>query len=64
MHIIKNISMMVVLVDWACRGEAGDTGIKDWEAYLVSPASPLRTKNEHTDYQKTSGIICYTQNNK
>ena len=25
---------MVDLVDWACRGEAGDTGIKDWEAYL------------------------------
>jgi hypothetical protein len=29
------------LVDWACRGEAGDTGIKDWEAYPVSPASPI-----------------------
>ena len=26
-----------------CRGEAGDTGIKDWEAYLVSPASPQKT---------------------
>ena len=23
------------------RGEAGDFGILDWEAYLISPASPL-----------------------